>query len=103
VSGEQGDPNYLLSAAAVRERCAMVLAAAERGETRHFRLYPDRLDEAVARVVAVTRRRYPDLDVPFHARWRHFNVGGLDRATLIAPNADPAERARARSSLARKR
>ena len=30
----------LLSAAAVRERCGIVLAAAERGETRHFRLAP---------------------------------------------------------------
>jgi hypothetical protein len=92
--------DYLLSAAAVRERCAIVLNAAERGETRHFRLYLDRLDEAVARVVAVTRLRYPDLDVPFHSRWRHFTLGGVDRAALIAPGADPAERARARLDLA---
>ena len=48
----------------MRERCAIVLAAAERGETRHFRLRPERLDEAVRRVVDVTRRRYPDLAVP---------------------------------------
>src|SRR5437660_581128 len=67
VSPSDGDPDYLLSAAAVRERCAIVLEAAERGETRHFRVHPDRLGEAVARVVAVTRRRYPDLDVPFHS------------------------------------
>jgi Protein of unknown function (DUF1688) len=92
--------DYLLSAAAVRERCAIVMAAAERGETRHFRLHLDRLDEAVARTVAVTRRRYPDLDVPFHSRWRHFTVGGVDRAALVAPDADPAERAQARLDLA---
>jgi hypothetical protein len=100
VSPGEGDPDYLLSAAAVRQRCAIVLTAAERGETRHFRLQLDRLDEAVARVVAVTRRRYPDLAVPFHSRWRHFTVGGIDRAALIAPNAEPAERARARLDLA---
>jgi hypothetical protein len=91
---------YLRSAAAVRERCAIVFAAAERGETRHFRLAPERLDDAVARVVAVTHRRYPDLAVPFHSRWRHFDVGGIDRARLIAAGADPAERARARLDLA---
>jgi Protein of unknown function (DUF1688) len=91
---------YLLSAAAVRERCAIVFAAAERGETRHFRLAPERLDDAVERVVAVTRRRYPDLVVPFHSRWRHFDVGGIDRARLIAPDADPVERARAKLDLA---
>jgi hypothetical protein len=84
----------------VRERCALVLAAAERGETRHFRLVPERLDDAVERVVALTRRRYPDLAVPLHSRWRHFSAGGSDRAKLIAPGADRTEAARARLDLA---
>ena len=78
----------------------MVLAAAERGETRHFRIVPQRLDEAARRVAQITRRRYPDLVVPFHSRWRHFDVGGVDRAGLVAPEADAAERARARLDLA---
>ncbi len=91
---------YLLSAVAVRERCAVVLAAAERGETRHFRLVPERLDDAAARVVRVTRRRYPDLAVPLHSRWRHFSAGAVERAGLIAPGADRAERARAGLDLA---
>jgi hypothetical protein len=90
----------LLSAAAVRERCGLILAAAERGETRHFRLVPERLDATAERVAAVTRRRYPDLAVPFHSRWRHFTAGGVDRAALVAPDADTAERARARLDLA---
>jgi hypothetical protein len=94
------DPDYLLTAAAVRERCAIVLAAAECGETRHFRLVPLRLDDAVERVVALTRRRYPDLAVPLHSRWRHFSAGGIERAGLIAPGADRAEAARARLDLA---
>jgi Protein of unknown function (DUF1688) len=89
-----------LSAAAVRERSAIVFAAAERGETRHFRLVPGRFDEAVCRVADITRRRYPDLDVPCHSRWRHFSAGGIDRAALVAPAADLAETARARIDLA---
>ncbi len=92
--------DYLLSAAAVRQRGAIVFAAAERGETAHFRLCLERLDDAVDRVVAITRRRYPDLAVPFHSRWRHFGVGGIDRAAAIAPGADRAEAARARLDLA---
>jgi hypothetical protein len=94
------DPGYLLSAAAVRERCGIVFAAAERGETRHFRLVPKGLDDAVERVVAVTRRRYPDLAVPFHSRWRHLSVGGIDRAAFVAPGADAPETARTRLDLA---
>ncbi len=93
-------PSQLLTAAAVRERCGIVFAAAECGETQHFRLVIARLDEAVRRVVEITRRRYPDFDVPYHSRWRHFSAGGVDRAAQVAPRADPDEAARARIDLA---
>jgi len=83
----------------VRARCAIVSEAVERGETRYFRLVSERLDEAVRHVVDVTRRRFPDLAVPCHSRWRHFSTGGTDRAGLIAPGADRAETARARIDL----
>jgi hypothetical protein len=94
------DASELLTAAAVRDRCGIVFAAAERGETLHFRLVMARLEEAVRRVVEITRRRYPDLDVPYHSRWRHFSAGGVDRAARVAPGADPDEAARARIDLA---
>jgi hypothetical protein len=91
---------HLLSAAAVRERCGLVLAAAERGAAAHFRVIPEQLDAVAQRVADVTRRRYPDLAVPPHSRWRHFAVGGVERARLVAPGADPEEAARARLDLA---
>jgi hypothetical protein len=105
VSGTETDPErteaeYLLTATAVRERCALVLAAAERGETRHFRVVSEKLGEVARRIADITRRRYPDLAVPFHSRWRHFDVGGIDRDALAAPKADTAEKARARLDLA---
>jgi hypothetical protein len=90
----------LLTAAAVRERCGLVFAAAERGETPHFCLHRERLDAVATLVADLTRRRYPDLRVPFHSRWRHFSAGGTDRAALIAPGADRAETARACLDLA---
>jgi hypothetical protein len=90
----------LLNAAAVRARCGIVYEAARRGESQYFRLVPSRLDEAVRRVVDITRRRYPNLAVPLHSRWRHFAASGVDRAVLIAPGADEAETARARIDVA---
>jgi hypothetical protein len=96
----QPNPDYLLTAAAVRERCGLVFEAAERDETRHFRLHLERLDEATDLVVKVTRRNYPDLRVPFHSRWRHFSAGGVDRAALVVAGTDHAESARARIDLA---
>lgn len=100
AAGDRILADYLLSAAAVRERCAIVLRAAERGETGHFRLVPERLDQVADRVATVTRRRHPDLAVPLHSRWRHFSAGGVDRAALVAAEADAAERARTGLDLA---
>lgn len=90
----------LLTAAAVRARCGTVFAAAERDETPHFRLVIRQLEDAVRRVADVTLQRYPDLEVPYHSRWRHFSAGGADRASQIAPDADKAELARAQIDLA---
>jgi len=90
----------LLTATAVRERSAMVFAAVERGDSTYFRLDLARLDEAADRVAVVTRRRYPDLTVPLHSRWRHFSVDGIDRAAFVASGADGAERTRALIDLA---
>jgi hypothetical protein len=94
------EASQLLTAAAVRDRCRIVLAAAERGATVHFRLVAAQLDEAARRVAEITRRRYPDLAVPYHSRWRHFSASGADRAALVAPGASKAETARARIDLA---
>jgi hypothetical protein len=49
----------------------------------------------------VTRAAYPDLRVPFHARWRHFEVGGRDRwAPVSAAFDDRLAGARAAFDLA---
>jgi hypothetical protein len=92
----------LLTARAVRTRCAMIMAAAERGETRHLEWRPERLPATASYVADTIRQRYPDLDVPYHSRWRHFEAGGVDRWRPIASTlpSDRAERARARIDLA---
>ncbi len=91
----------LLSAAAVRARCNLVLQAAEKGALAHFALAPARLDPAADYVAETIRARYPDLAIPYHARWRHFGIGGRDRwAGLAAALPGPAERARTAFDLA---
>jgi hypothetical protein len=91
----------LLTADAIRARCGLVMAAAEVGRLSHFAYHPERLDAAASFVVDTIRARYPDLAVPYHSRWRHFEAGGIDR--WAAPRerfADPIERARASFDLA---
>ena len=90
----------LLSAAAVRERAERMLARGLAGELAHFTVDLDRLGYAADRVVETIRTDYPTLEIPFHARWRHFAAGGLDRwATLNETIPWPGVRERARASF----
>ncbi|MDA9528633.1 URC4/urg3 family protein [Bradyrhizobium sp. CCBAU 25338] len=93
----------LLTAKAVRTRAGQMLDLGLAGKLSHFTIDLDRMDEVAEAVLAVTRKAYPTLDVPFHARWRHFVLGGVDRWARLADAAswpDRAARARAEFDLA---
>lgn len=93
----------LLTPEAVRERARELLDIGVAGGLSHWTVDLDRLPSTAARVATVTRAAYPTLEVPFHARWRHFTVGGRDRwGGLVkgAAFADPRETARAGVDLA---
>ena len=92
-----------MTAAAVRERAHLFLALAEAGNLPHFTCRPEMLPAAVDYVVATIRANYPDLDIPFHSRWRHFSAGGRDRWGALArrlAGMPAAEVARVRFDLA---
>ena len=71
-------PQNLLSAAAVRAKADEVFARAEAGTLPHWRVDMDALPACADFVAKTIRERYPTLDVPFHARWRHFVFSGRD-------------------------
>jgi hypothetical protein len=73
----------LRDVATVRRRCAEVLASVRAGASPHFRLDESRAVDVANRIAAVTRTRFPDLVVPYHSRWRHFEAGGLDRKAEV--------------------
>jgi hypothetical protein len=77
---------------AVRERAGQLLQRARTGDSPHFRLQDNALADAAALVADLTRTRYPDLAIPYHSRWRHFEAGGVDRhakLTALAGGQDP--------------
>ena len=93
----------LLTADAVRTRAAQMLEIGLRNGLAHFAIDLDGMDRVADAVLAVTQRSYPTLNIPFHARWRHFVVGGVDRWARLAERAtwqDRAARARAEFDLA---
>ena len=71
--------HVLRSPATIRARCAAIAAAVGDGRSDHFTLDRSRLDGVAQRVAALTRERFPDLKIPVHSRWRHFEAGGVDR------------------------
>jgi hypothetical protein len=81
----EGNAQVLLRASTVRARAGVILARAREGALAHWSLDETRLQDVADYVIETTRAAYPTLDIPFHARWRHFLVDGLDRAVGLKP------------------
>lgn len=79
---------WLTSPLAVVERCNNIFEAGRAGDLEHFRLVEDRLGEAARFVARVIEERHPNLAVPPHARWRHFEVAGADLWQELAASLD---------------
>ncbi|BAH48635.1 URC4/urg3 family protein [Rhodococcus opacus] len=103
VGRADGAAAALRTTTAVRERAQLLVRRAREGGSRWFDVDDGALQTAAGEVVDVTHARYPDLKIPFHSRWRHFEAGGVDRkAELDARLAalDAPGRARAMIDLA---
>ena len=103
MASEHALARSLLSAQAVRERAHDVYAMGRAGALQHFTLDEAKIAPCASYVLATIQKNYPTLDIPFHARWRHFAAGGFDRwATLERDIAwrDRARRGRAAFDLA---
>ncbi|ODT89776.1 DUF1688 family protein [Phenylobacterium sp. SCN 70-31] len=95
----QDQARSLLTARAVRDRAHEMLGLAEAGGLAGWRLDLSRLDAAADLTAEVVRANYPDLKVPFHARWRHFAAGGRDLWAELDKPRDRADLGRAAFDL----
>jgi hypothetical protein len=101
VTSRNSEAHSLLNAAAVRERAHDLLAIALEDGLEHWRVDLARLPDVARFVAEVIRAQYPSLVVPFHARWRHFVLGGADLwDARAAAWSDPAAKARGAFDLA---
>jgi hypothetical protein len=69
----------LLTSAAVRERAHRLLDLGTEGKLDHFSVDLSRLPTVADYVIDTMQSAYPDGEIPFHSRWRHFEAGGIDR------------------------
>jgi hypothetical protein len=88
----------LRSPAAIRARAANVLRAGLAGKLEHFSVDEARLREVARFTAELTRKRYPDLRIPPHSRFGHFDAGGVPRMAGVdheLGRLSPINRARA--------
>lgn len=93
----------LLKPTVIRERAQEMLQLGLDGRLSHFSVHPERLEACADYVLATIRLNYPTLEIPFHARWRHFSVAGVDRWRTLDEAAgftDAGARGRAAYDLA---
>ncbi|MBD0263167.1 MAG: URC4/urg3 family protein [Tolypothrix sp. Co-bin9] len=94
---------YLRSAIAIRERCEQLFALATEDKLPNFACDLMQLDKVADYVISVMRDEYPNLDIPFHSRWRHFEAGGVPRLTQLdemLAGMTPQQKAAAKFDLA---
>ena len=94
---------YLRTPTAIRERCDRLFTLACADQLHHFRCDLTQLDKVANYVIKVMRHEYPDLNIPFHSRWRHFEVGNVPRLAQLEQNLTgltPVQKAQTKFDLA---
>ena len=79
--------NFMLEAlfntSTTRSRAAILLVLARAGQSKYFIVHDEALPSVASLVAQTTRSRYPDLKIPYHSRWRHFEAGGIHRRAWL--------------------
>ncbi len=65
--------------ATIRLQAHRILNLAKQDRLEHFTLDPEKMTATASFVIEVISDQYPDLNIPYHSRWRHFEIGGIDR------------------------
>jgi hypothetical protein len=94
---------YLRSPAAIRERCQELFEMAVAERSRYFTCNLSQLERVADYVIEVMHEQYPDLQIPFHSRWRHFEAGGIPRLAKLdekLAGLTPTQKAAAKYDLA---
>jgi hypothetical protein len=67
----------------IRSQSTRLFELAQQHELEHFAVNLTALPHAVSFVTQVITQRYPKLNIPYHSRWRHLEVGSIDRVSAL--------------------
>lgn len=94
---------YLKTPQAIRERCARIFNLPCQDQLHNFGINLTQLDQCADYVIDTIYEHYPALDIPFHSRWRHFQVGDVPRLAELdqmLAGLTPREKAKVKFDLA---
>jgi hypothetical protein len=81
------DIELIRSPRTIRERCHGIYAQGLAGKLHHFRVRPEKIEAIANVVIGITKENYPNGEIPYHSRWSHFQVGGVDRISWLRSHA----------------
>ena len=82
LSSQELEP-YLFSCQAIRDRSQQIFDLVNKGQGLYFQLNMDKLEDIGSYVLKVIESNYPEFDIPYHSRWRHIDVGGVNRTQTL--------------------
>lgn len=88
--------NKIFSPETIREKANLIFSRIKEGKGV-FSFHEEKWEEVVSHVEKTIRENYPDLKIPFHARYVHFKAGNIDRLKMkeeFLLSLDDKERAR---------
>lgn len=88
--------SFILSPHGIRQRAQQIYQLALDGKT-HFEIHEHKLTGVSDFVLQVIAENYPDKNVPYHSRWRHYEVGNqsqLNQLRALEQPLTPIERAK---------
>jgi hypothetical protein len=79
MNKEHPDLAALYDLHTLRNRAHALLKLAQQNKLAHFYFRPEKMAATASFVTEVILERYPNLEIPYHSRWRHFEAGGINR------------------------
>lgn len=63
----------------IRVRSQAILERVKQDQSAYFFLDLEKMTRTASFVIEVIQDNYPNLDIPYHSRWRHFEAGNINR------------------------
>ncbi|KTD74672.1 URC4/urg3 family protein [Legionella waltersii] len=73
----------------IRSQSKRILDLAKQNQLNYFALNSEKMVSTASFVIDVIASQYPDLNIPYHSRWRHFEMDGINRIEQLRQKAQP--------------